>query len=207
MHDADGAVRRVNGDRPDCHHREVEPSEGRARRRRVALRRDFGRGGPPAGPVRARGGQSRVEALVGSAAQARRAVPYGPRTAEFRLSCGYQIRKPGIASWGCGRTHLRAGTLRSRTGTYAMPVSAARLTFRAMTSARCSRPERISCRSSPSMQMTRLPRPNACSPSAVKPLWLMIRPRDQLAYSSTLPLKARRVATSTWAFLHLASSR
>ena len=35
-----------------------------------------------------------------------------------------------------GRAHFRAGTLRSRTGIYAMPVSAARLAFRAMTPAR-----------------------------------------------------------------------
>ena len=103
------------------HHREVEPGEGRARRRRVALRRDSGRRGPPAGPVRARGGEPRVEALVGGAAQARRAVcdeaggggQQGGQAQGHRQ--GVAHRRPGVARHRLRprRTAHRAGDPRA----------------------------------------------------------------------------------------------
>ena len=66
---ADGDRRR--GDPPARHHREVEPGEGRPGRGGLALRRGARRRRASARPVRARGGQSGVEALVDRAAQAR----------------------------------------------------------------------------------------------------------------------------------------
>ncbi len=57
------------------------------------------------------------------------------------------------------------------------------------------------------MQMMRLPRPKACNPSLVNPLWLINTPRAQAAFSSTFPLNACKSAAAIGVFCHLASSR